>query len=67
MRHSRNIRWRVPMSEEELLEFARWLLTQKISGATRDFLEESIHVGFSEDPQSPDNRRIRELMLLYPR
>jgi len=55
------------MSEEEMLEYAHWLLTQKISGATRDFLEDSIHLGLSEDPQFPDNRRIRELMLLYPR
>ena len=37
------------------------------AGATRDFLEDGIHLGFSEDPHSPDNRRIRELMLLYPR
>jgi hypothetical protein len=55
------------MSEEEMLEYARWLFTQKISGATRDFLENSFDWGISEDPQSPDNQRIRELMLLYPR
>jgi hypothetical protein len=55
------------MSNEEMVEYARWLLTQKLSGATRDFLEDSIYWGFSEDTQSPDNRRIRELMLLYPR
>ncbi len=55
------------LTQEDMIEFANWLLTQKISGATRDFLEDSLAFGFSEDPQSPDNRRIRELMLLYPR
>jgi hypothetical protein len=57
-----------PMSDEEILEFTRWLLTQKISGATRDFLENVLFLGsIGDDPQDPDQRRMRELILLYPR